>query len=211
MIKIGIQTEQGFLSFTPAPDGKTVIVEYRASQGGWETIALPGLEEAITAIVQQVVGGGGSSSSGGTTPPAEGDWLGIPPSKSAEYVAAVKAHLESQGANLSGPCGAFAIVENVAYGLRNTGAGTFFKDSGNNCRQRSTDIVAYKDLAYGCARLVDILGDAGNLNTPMWGERSEEEDITRWMSAAYPAPSPGSAGTRTAPPPAARTTDARRR
>lgn len=191
MITIGLQTAQGFLSFTPAPDGKTVVVEYRESQGGWETIALPGLEEAITAIVQQVVGGNSSGSGG--TPTPEGDWLGIPPSKSAEYVAAVKSHLEAQGANLTGPCGAFCIVENVAYGLRNTGAGTFHKDSGNNCRERSTDIVAYKDLAYGCARLVDILGDGGGANTPMWGERSEEEDINRWMPAAYPAPSPSSA------------------
>lgn len=191
MINIGIQTAQGFLSFTPSSDGKTVIVEYRDAQGGWETIALPGLEEAITAIVQQVIGGG--SGSGGTTPTPEGDWLGIPPAKNAEYVAAVKAHLEAQGANLSGPCGAFAIVENVAYGLRGTGAGTFFKDGGNNCRERSTDIVAYKDLTYGCARLVDILGDGGNLNTPMWSERSEEEDINRWMPAAYPEPPPSSA------------------
>jgi hypothetical protein len=187
MTMVRIRTAHGYLSAQPPLGGEPngiATLQYRATVGAWEEFDIEGLEVVVEPPPE---------SGGGTTP--EGDWLGIPPAKNAEYVAAVKAHLEAQGANLSGPCGAFAIVENVAYGLRNTGAGTFFKDGGNNCRERSTDIVAYKDLTYGCARLVDILGDGGNLNTPMWSERSEEEDITRWMPAAYPQPAPGTAGT----------------
>lgn len=183
MIQIGISTAQGYLSFTPAPDGKTCTVEYRPTQGEWETIALPGLEEAITAIVHQALGGSGGTA---PTPPPTEDWLGIPPSQSAEYVAAVKSALEAQGRNLSGPCGAYTIVENVAYGLRDTGCGTFYKPTGNNCQERSTDVVCYKDVANGVGRIVDILGDAGGANTPNWLEKEEPEDINKWRAAEYP-------------------------
>lgn len=183
MIAINILTAQGYLSFTPSPDGKAVLVEYRPTPGEWETVALPGLEEAILAIVQQALGGSGGTT---PTPPAEGDWLGIPPAQNAEYVAAIKANLQARGVDLSGPCGAYQVVENVAWGLRNSGCGTFFKDYGNMCANRSTDVVAYKDLEQGTCRIVDVLGDAGGENTPNWLEKQDPEEITRWMPAEHP-------------------------
>jgi hypothetical protein len=176
MITIGIQTEQGFLSFTPAPDGKAVIVEYRPSQGGWETIALPGLEEAIIAIVQQVVGGGGATP--GPTPPSDT----IPAMETAEYVAQVKAALEAQGVPLSGPCGAFEIVENVAYGLRFVGYGLLEKSGGNNCKSYATDVIVCPNRI----DIVDLLGDSGGLNTPSWHVRPNEVTSDRWRAPIPP-------------------------
>jgi hypothetical protein len=168
MIQIGIYTAQGYLSFTPGPDGKTACVEYRPTLGGWETVALPGLEEAIIAIVQQIVGSGGSSSS---PPPS-----GIVAMENVEYVSAVKAALEAQGVPLSGPCGAFEIVENVAYGLRHVGYGLLEKSGGNNCRSYATDVIVCPNRV----DIVDLLGDSGGLNTPSWHVRPNEVTSDRW-------------------------------
>jgi hypothetical protein len=178
-MKCRILTAHGYLSFQPplggTPNG-VATMQYRPTAGAWEELDLEGWDFEQVPVAPPDPGGG-------TTP--EGDWLGIPPSQSAEYVAAIKANLQARGVNLSGPCGAYQIVENVAWGLRGTGCGTFFKDGGNNCTQRSTDVVCYKDLAYGVARIYDILGDSGGLNTPMWGDK-EPEDISRWLPAEHP-------------------------
>jgi hypothetical protein len=182
-------TAHGPLSFQPADtaDGP-VTVQYRgagAPQTGqtWEQVSVEGLEEWLIAFL--------AAHQPTPTPPpdvgADADWLGIPPSMSAEYVAAVKSALLADGKDLSGPCGAFTIVENVAYGLRETGCGTFFKDYGNMCRDRSTDVVCYKDVANGVAIIVDILGDAGGQNTPSWLVKDDApEDINRWCPAELP-------------------------
>ena len=84
-------------------------------------------------------------------------------SPTPEFVAAVKAQLQARGVDLTGPCGAFAITKRVAWGLRATGAGLLSKPSGNNCDGFAVDIVAFPT-----GMIVDILGDAGNANTPLW-------------------------------------------
>lgn len=190
-IAIGILTAQGYISFTPSTDGKTVNLEYRSGQGAWETVQLPGLEEAITAIVQNVLAGG----SGGTTPtpPSDEHPYGIQPSPTASYVEQIKAALIADGKNLQGPCGAFEICRNVAMGLRATGCGLLEKKYGNMCQERSTDIVCYKDYAAAAARLVDILGDAGGMNNCMWAEKGPEDNVEldRWKDPAESTPTEG--------------------
>lgn len=81
-----------------------------------------------------------------------------------DVVRAVKAALEARGVDLSGPCGAFAITQRVAWQLRGEGAGLLDKPAGNNCGGYSVDAICYPD-----GRLVDCLEDAGGGNVPMWG------------------------------------------
>ncbi len=77
-------------------------------------------------------------------------------------VIAAKDYLVSQGVNLSGACGAFAIVQEVASRL-NDGGGYLSKPSGNNCNGYATDIIAYPNGEH-----YDILGDGGGANNPQW-------------------------------------------
>jgi hypothetical protein len=177
MIQIGIQTAQGFVSFTPAADGKTVTVEYRPSQGPWETVALPGLEEAIRAIVQDEIGSSGSG--GGTTPTPPS---GIVATEDVAYVAAVKAALEAQGVSLAGGCGAFEVVANVAYGLRFVGYGLLEKASGNQCQGYATDVI----VAPNRIDIVDVLSDSGGQNIPSWHVKPNEVTNDRWRAPIMP-------------------------
>lgn len=109
----------------------------------------------------------------------------------ADVVAAVKAQLQAQGMNLSGPCGAFAITKRVAWQLRAEGAGLLSKPGGNNCEGYSVDYIVYPT-----GRAADILGDAGGANTPAWSEEQDSELIGRWR----PAVDPGGATPITGPP-----------
>jgi hypothetical protein len=106
--------------------------------------------------------------------------VGPPASQTAGYVAAVKAQLQSQGVDLTGPCGAFAITKRVAWGLRATGAGLLSKPGGNNCEGFAVDIICFPSGA-----IVDILGDAGGSNTPGWNE-GEQIDPSRFRPAVNP-------------------------
>lgn len=109
---------------------------------------------------------------------------------SQALVEAVKAHLEAIGTNLSGPCGAFAITQRVAWELRSTGAGLLSKPAGNNCDGYATDIICYPN-----GQLIDILTDGGGANGPSWNT-SDVVDPARYR----PAFDPGD-GVLTAPPP----------
>ena len=164
-MKVRIKTAHGYMSFQP--DGR---VEYRAAAGPWEEIDIEGLEFPAAIIP----GGGGG---GIQVPPDKGP----PASQSAEYVAAVKAMLQAQGVNLSGPCGAFAITKRVAWGLRATGAGLLSKPAGNNCEGFATDIVAFHDRAF------DILSDGGGTNGPNWSETGVD-DLANMAPAVSPGP-----------------------
>lgn len=68
---------------------------------------------------------------------------------------------------LAGPCGAFKVVAGVVAELRaagDTDAGFIFKQpEQNNCRGRGVDIVMWPNGA-----IVDILGDGGGENIPIW-------------------------------------------
>ena len=97
-------------------------------------------------------------------------------------VEAVKTSL--QGQDLSGPCGAFKITHRVAWQLRDEGAGLLFKPTGNQCEQRSTDIVMYVN-----GRIFDVLIDGGGSNTPAWNE-GVPVDPALWRAATDPGNTP---------------------
>jgi hypothetical protein len=122
---------------------------------------------------------------GPTQPPpvVVGPPPGPAPEPSARYVAAVKAQLEAEGADLAGPCGAFRITQRVAWGLRSTGVGLLSKPSGNQCDGYSVDY-----LIYPTGDGVDILGDAGGRNLPQWADKPGEfrGEIHRWRAPVQP-------------------------
>lgn len=99
----------------------------------------------------------------------------------------VKVRLQSEGASLDGPCGAWRITNEVAWALRNEGAGLLDKPGGNNCRGYATDIVCYSD-----GTKVDILGDGGGANQPTWNVLDEPPQPERFRPALDPSePIPG--------------------
>jgi len=100
---------------------------------------------------------------------------------SKEDVIAIKQELVLRGVNLSGPCGAFEITKRVAWKLRAEGVGLVAKDGGNNCQGYSTDLVQYKDGSLW----VDILGDGGGENKPMWITHTDTTPSV-WRAAIDP-------------------------
>lgn len=181
-MKARILTAHGYLSFQPPPTPNAPVeVQYRPSAGPWEEIDIEAwdIEQAPVDPLP------------GPTPPSFALPGNIPPSETADYVAQIKAWLLSQGENLQGPCGAFLIVANVAWGIQTlgTGCGLLSKPDGNNCMAYSTDVVCYKDFPNGSARIVDILGDAGGQNNPTWQEKGSEENVAmdRWRAPIDPA------------------------
>lgn len=156
-MNIRIKTAHGYLSFQP--DGR---VEYRDKAGSWETLDVEGLE----------LPSNGSNPAPGPNEPV--------PAFTIQYVSDVKAKLEREGVNLSGPCGAFEITKNVAWGLRFDGAGLLSKPSGNNCNGYATDIVAFRDRAY------DVLSDAGGGNFPLFNLTSVDDLAGRYRPAIQP-------------------------
>ncbi len=168
-MKTPIGTAHGWLSVQP--DGSIQLRPLSSAPGPWEMFDFPGF--AGTAPQPPT-----------PEPPDEGYWLGIPPSQSASYVAQVKAVLEGKGISLAGPCGAFQITQNVAYGLRAQGFGLLSKPSGNNCDGCATDIVMPLG---GSGSIVDILGDGGGANTPLWQVSEDgEADLSRWKAPTKP-------------------------
>jgi len=161
-MNVRIKTAHGYASFQP--DGR---LEYRPVAGAWENLEIEGLTLEVAP-------------GPGPVDPIE------PPGPIASpdvgYVAAVKAQLEAQGVNLSGPCGAFAITKRVAWGLRGHGYGLLSKPSGNNCDGYATDIVMRND---GSGDIVDVLGDGGNGNRPLWGI-SDTVEPSRWRPPVQP-------------------------
>jgi hypothetical protein len=166
-MKVRFKTAHGYLSFQP--DGR---VEYRDKAGSWEEFDVEGWLEPVQPAPQP-----GQPSPG--QPPA---LAGPTPEMSAAYVAAVKAQLEREGVNLVGPCGAFAIVKRVAWGLRGAGIGLLSKPGGNNCDGYSVDYLVRSN-----GDGVDILSDAGGTNGPQWDVKPGEfagED--RWRPPVQP-------------------------
>jgi len=158
---IRIKTAHGYLSFQP--DGR---IEYRPRAASWETLEIEGL------TVETVPG----TSPIGSPPVTD---IGEP---TAQYVGRVKERLMAAGIPLDGPCGAFAIVQRVAWDLRHSGVGLLSKPGGNNCRGYSVDYLCYQN-----GDGVDILSDAGGTNGPQWvlkpGEFTGQD---RWRAPVQP-------------------------
>lgn len=98
-----------------------------------------------------------------------------------DVVADVVNDLRARGVDISGPCGALAIVKRVAWRLRAEGAGLLFKNTGNNCEERAVDIIVYPD-GHG----FDVLtggGDA-NGNGPDWSPVPIDSGASRWRGVA---------------------------
>ncbi|MDE2143486.1 MAG: hypothetical protein KGJ84_13855 [Elusimicrobia bacterium] len=104
--------------------------------------------------------GGGSRSGGGSS---SGGGGGRSHPDRSDVVAQAKADLETAGHDLTGACGAFAIVRVAAWRMRDEGAGLLSKPSGNNCEGYATDIIAYPD-----GRIYDVLVGGGESNGPAW-------------------------------------------
>jgi hypothetical protein len=105
---------------------------------------------------------------------------GVARAQGVENVAQAKADLEHVHADLSGPCGAFRIVQLTAWRLKATGAGLLAKPSGNQCQGFATDIIAYPD-----GRIYDVLVDGGGANTPAW-QADAPVDASRYRPATDP-------------------------
>jgi hypothetical protein len=99
-------------------------------------------------------------------------------------------------ADKSGPERAGLICNCVAWKLRNEGAGTFYKPSGDNWNQRSMDVIIYKPNG----ETFDILSDAEGDANPQWARTkpSGVGDPAKWRAATDPS---GLTAPPTPPPP----------
>lgn len=116
---------------------------------------------------------------------------------SQAIVADVKRQLEASGVNLSGNCGAFEIVKRVVWRLRDQGFGLVADGGQTQCQGYSTDVIQNQSV------WVDMLGDAGGLNTPVWSEHPNPNPAV-WRAPIDPGdtPVPGPEPTPDPPPPA---------
>lgn len=103
-------------------------------------------------------GGGGGGGGGGDT---HDDF--------SSYVQQAKDELVAASADITGPCGAFAIVSRAAQLIASVDAtiGLLEKSGGNNCSGYATDILCFTDGAF-----YDVLIGGGDPppdgNTPTW-------------------------------------------
>jgi hypothetical protein len=120
---------------------------------------------------------------------------------SLAIVQQVKAELEAAGVNLSGACGAFAIVQRVAWRLRDQGYGLLGgKSPGQNGCTVGSERYSVDWILKADGNGVDILRNAGGnvndpaepANVPTWNEDHADPALYR------PAIDPGDAP---APPP----------
>src|SRR5438552_1561403 len=89
-----------------------------------------------------------------------------------DVVAQAKRDVIAAGINPDAPaadeCARFAVTNAAARLLAGEGAGVLYKPSGNNCRERAVDIIAYPS-----GRIIDVLGNgADGPNTPQWFEQT---------------------------------------
>lgn len=127
-------------------------------------------------------GGGAGPKPGGATGgggPGGGGGAGRNHPDRSDVVAQAKEDLEDAGHDLSGPCGAFAIVKLAAWRMGED-AGLLSKPSGNNCEGYSTDIIVYPD-----GRIYDVIIDGGGRNGPTWGDAGVV-DPARYRPAVDP-------------------------
>lgn len=134
------------------------------------------------------VGGGSGGTSGGSTGTPGGNPPDTPPSdipNQSGAIAQAKADLIAGGIDISGPCGAWQIVNTTAFRLGGN-YGLLSKDSGNNCNGMATDIIAVKP-SNGAPQmpLFDALIDGGGANGPNWSSAGQA-DTSRWVAPSTP-------------------------
>jgi len=102
------------------------------------------------------------------------------PSQQAQ-VERAKQDLLNAGVDISGPCGAWRIVNLAAWRLAHAGdgAGLLAKLDGNHCEGYAVDIIAYPDGV-----IYDVLIASGELNLPAWQEAGVV-DPGRWRPAVF--------------------------
>jgi hypothetical protein len=88
--------------------------------------------------------------------------------------------------HLSGPERAFRVVNQVAWDLRDLGAGLFFKPGGSQHNERSLDVIIFQPNG----ETFDVLGDAEGEARPQWGRTTPTGfgDVTRWRAPENPDP-----------------------
>jgi hypothetical protein len=86
-------------------------------------------------------------------------------------------------ANKSGPERAYLVVNAVAWQLRDEGAGLFFKPGGTQFKQRSLDVIIFKE-----GQTFDILRDAEGKAEPSWSrtEPTGMGDPKNWRAPVDP-------------------------
>lgn len=128
------------------------------------------LAQQQTQVQQALITAGkATSQTSQSNPPSGGG--GSTPSHDSQYnvVVAVIADLLAHGEDLSGPCGSFAVVNEVVKWLRPSqpDVGIINKPSGTNCNGYSIDAIMYLDGA-----VYDLLIDADNAPptgaSPQW-------------------------------------------
>jgi hypothetical protein len=113
-----------------------------------------------------------------------------PPERSPEPMPAIPNHLDvvkaarARYANLSGPERAHRIVNAVAWDLRDEGAGLFLKTGGTQFKQRSLDIIIFRE-----GQTFDVLRDAEGDAEPTWSRTKPTGmgDPDNWRAAVDPA------------------------
>ena len=133
---------------------------------------------------------------------------GPEPERRPDPMATIPNHIDvvkaarARYATLSGPERAHRIVNAVAWNLRDEGAGLFLKTGGTQFKQRSLDIIMFKE-----GQTFDVLRDAEGDAEPTWSRTkpSGKGDPDNWRAAVDPAvldgtPAPKPPDAQTAPP-----------
>jgi Tfp pilus assembly protein FimV len=125
-----------------------------AQQQAQQALITAGKAVSQTSQALPPAGGGGSPPAGGDTHPNH-----------YALIKQAKDELVALSTDLSGPCGAFKIVQRAVPYIQasDPAAGFLSKTSGNNCGGFAVDIVCYNDGV-----IYDVLIDAGASNGPSW-------------------------------------------
>lgn len=94
-----------------------------------------------------------------------------------DTIVQAKSDLETLGIDLSGPCGAFEIVNLAALRLKPEGVGLLQKPSGINCNNLAVTMLFFQD-----GQAYDVLDSPGVDNTPVW-RYVGLLDVDRWRPA----------------------------
>lgn len=171
-MRTAIGCAHGWLSLQP--DGRLEFRPLTEEPGVWEMFDFPGFVAYVPPTPTEP-----------PEPPPVGILRAIQPvEQSAAYIGRVKAWLQSQGHDLSGPCGAFDIVSTAVWYLRGPypTCGLLDKPGGNQCKGYAVDIIMFSDMG---GQIIDVLGDGGGANTPQWGV-SDTVDPGRWRPPVEP-------------------------